>query len=224
MTLCPQGVQKKIKNLNEFPGWRDAGFHTFLHQNLKRGFGTFKSCEYAASTGLALPLFYFSKDNLIQFKIFESKQLTFKGKEHTIFCHLTKIPALCKKIEPPPRLCLNLMFYKAWVAVWPIGWCIPAVTAATQRCPGGSGCGRRRSGSPWRASWWFCRWRTGTPPRPSWFCAACSTVRPCRSHSSAVCRPGCWCSSCRGGGPPPRSAPSSGTCRLSAGEDDGKNE
>lgn len=108
------------------------------------------------------------------------------------------------------------------VTSWPISsWrCISALTAATQRCLGGSGCGRNRSGSPWPASWWFYRWHTGSPPGPSWFCAGYSIGRLCRIHSSVVCRPGCWCSSYRRGGQLCHSSPSSGTCCLSVGREE----
>lgn len=99
-------------------------------------------------------------------------------------------------------------------------WCCASgLTAATQRCLGGSDCGRHRSGSPWLASWCFYRWHTGSPPGPSWFCGGCSIGRLCRSRSNVVRRPGCWCSFCRRGARPCRSAPPSGTCCLSAGEE-----
>lgn len=90
---------------------------------------------------------------------------------------------------------------------------------ATQRCPGGSDCGRRRSGSPWPASWLFYHWCTGSPPGPSWFCGGCSIGRLCRSRSNGVCRPGCSCSSCRRSARQCRSAPPAGTCCLSAAEE-----
>lgn len=120
---------------------------------------------------------------------------------------------------PRPTLGHNLSIH-CTVTSWPISlWCcVWGPTAATQRCPGGSDCGRHRSGSPWPASWWFYRWCTGGPPGSSWFCGGCSIGRLCRTRSNVVCRLGCSCSSCRRGVWPSRSAPASGTCCLSAGE------
>lgn len=129
--------------------------------------------------------------------------------------HNQKIFISTQISRPPLRQDLSI---KCTVTSWPITscCCVSGLTAATQRCLGGSDCGRRRSGLPWPASWWFYRWCTGSPPGLSWFCGECSNGRRCRTRSNVVCRPGCSCSSCRRGARPCRSAPPSGTCRLSA--------